>query len=61
MLGTGCSSYQRALLSRRAVLGAGAGGLSVPAILQARAMAAVAGQVPADTAVIRVGVFFTEM
>jgi len=53
MLGTGCSSYRRAMLNRRTFLGAGIGGLTLPAILQARAMVAVAGHVPADTAVIQ--------
>jgi hypothetical protein len=53
MLGTGCSSYQRAMLNRRQILGAGAGALTLPAILQARATAAIAGLVPPDTAVIQ--------
>ena len=51
MKGTGCKSYQQTV-SRRTFLGAGIGSLSLPAILQARAMADVAGDVPSDTAVI---------
>ena len=53
MLGTGCNSYRRTVIHRRTFLGTCVGGLTLPAILQARAMAAVAGQVPADTAVIQ--------
>lgn len=53
MKGTGCRSYQRTV-RRRTFLRAGAGSLSLPAILQARAMAEVAGDVPPDTAVIQV-------
>ena len=51
MPATGCSSYRRLILDRRTLLGAG--GLSIPAILQARAMGESAGQIPADTAVIQ--------
>ena len=53
MLATGCRSYRRAMLHRRTFLTAGIGGLTLPAILRDRAIAAVAGQVPADTAVIQ--------
>ena len=53
MVGTGCAGYRQAMLSRRMVLGAGLGCLSLPAILEGRAIAAVAGQLPADTAVIQ--------
>ena len=52
MRGLGCRSYQRAV-SRRAFLGAGIGGLSLPAIFEARAMAGDAGPPPSDTAVIQ--------
>jgi len=45
MRGTGCESYQRSI-SRRMFLGAGMGGLSLPAVLQARGLAALAGQIP---------------
>ena len=53
MLGTGCSSYRQSMLSRRGFLGASLGGLTLPAILQARTMAALAGKVPPDTAIIQ--------
>ncbi|MDP6445643.1 MAG: DUF1501 domain-containing protein [Pirellulaceae bacterium] len=53
MLGTGCSDYQRAMLQRRTFLGAGIGGLALPAILQSRALAAVASKAAPDTAVIQ--------
>jgi hypothetical protein len=53
MVGTGCAGYRQAMLSRRMFLGTGLGGLSLPTILEARAMAAAAGQLPADTAVIQ--------
>jgi hypothetical protein len=53
MVGTGCAGYRQAMLSRRMFLGAGLGGLSLPTILEGRAMAAAAGQLPADTAVIQ--------
>ena len=53
MKGTACASYQRSAVDRRAFLSAGLGGLSVPAVLQARAMAAASNQLPADTAVIQ--------
>ena len=53
MVGTGCAGYRQAMLSRRMFLGAGLGCLSLPAILEGRAIAAVAGQLPADTAVIQ--------
>ncbi len=52
MQGTGCESYQRSI-SRRMFLSAGRGGLSLPAVFQARAIAATAGQMPPDTAVIQ--------
>ena len=52
MKGTGCKNYQQSM-GRRAFLSAGVGGLSLPAILQARAMAEIVGQVPPDTAVIQ--------
>ena len=52
MPGTGCSGYQRAMFSRRMILAAGAGGLTLPDILRARA-ATAGGQVPDDTAVIQ--------
>ena len=54
MKGTGCRRYRRAVVSRRALLSAGIGGLSLPAILRARALAAaVSGTAPPDTAVIQ--------
>ncbi len=54
MKGTGCRSYRRAVVSRRAFLNAGIGGLSLPAILRARASAAAgSGDAPPDTAVIQ--------
>jgi uncharacterized protein (DUF1501 family) len=52
MGGTGCQGYRR-VLSRRALLRAGVGGLSLPAILQARELAASEGRTPPDTAVIQ--------
>ena len=52
MRGTGCTSYRRAI-SRRALLGAGVGGLSLPAILQTQAPGAGAGGIGSDTAVIQ--------
>ena len=52
MKGTGCESYQQSV-SRRTFLGAGMGSLALPAILQARAMADVVGNVPSNTAVIQ--------
>lgn len=53
MTGTGCRSYRRAVMSRRAFLWSGMAGLSLPAILRTRAMAMAAGQSPRDTAVIQ--------
>ena len=41
------------MMSRRSFLATGVGGLSVPALLQARAMADIAGKVSPDTAVIQ--------
>ena len=52
MHGTGCESYQRAI-SRRSLLGTGLGGLSLPAILQARALAESNGLTSRKTAVIQ--------
>jgi hypothetical protein len=46
-------NYRQSIVSRRSFLGAGLAGLSLPAILQARALAALGGRVPADTAVIQ--------
>jgi len=53
MSGTGCTGYRQGMLSRRMFFGSGLGALSLPAILEGRAIAAVAGQLPADTAVIQ--------
>lgn len=36
MLGTGCNSYRRTVIHRRTFLGTCVGGLTLPAILQAR-------------------------
>ena len=52
MQGIGCKGYQQAV-SRRAFLGAGVGGLALPAVLPAHAMAALAENVPRDTAIIQ--------
>lgn len=52
MGGTGCRGYQQAV-NHRTCLRAGIGGLSLPAILQTRAMADAAAQAPSDTAVIQ--------
>ncbi len=53
MSGTGCTGYRQGMLSRRMFFGSGLGAFSLPAILEGRAIAAVAGQLPADTAVIQ--------
>ena len=52
MSGTGCKSYLRSV-NRRTFLASGIGGLSLPAILQARAFAAESGESLRDTAVIQ--------
>jgi hypothetical protein len=52
MRAVGCRSYQQAI-RRRTFLAAGMGGLSLPAVFQARAQAAAAGPTPPDTAVIQ--------
>jgi hypothetical protein len=53
MRSTGCRSYRRTMFSRRALLQAGMGTLSLPAILEARARAAAPGRAPPETAVIQ--------
>ena len=50
MKSVACKGYHRARISRRGFLGAGLGGLSLPAILAARAEG---GVIPPDTAVIQ--------
>jgi len=50
MKSVACEGYHRARISRRGFLGAGLGGLSLPAILAARAEG---GAIPPDTAVIQ--------